>query len=78
MASTYVGSMLFKASVAFLAARSCQKLNNPLMILTIQIAIPNSSVPLNMATAPEIQSKMAIILIKFLKKAFHSDSSLAF
>ncbi len=67
--------MLFNASVARLAARSCQKLNKPLIMFTIQMAIPNSSVPLIMAIAPEIQSRIAIVLIKFLKNVFHCDFS---
>ena len=76
--STYVGNMLFKASVARLAARSCQKLNKPLITLTSQMAIPSSSVPDTIAIKPEIQSKIAIILVKFFKKVRHSDSAAAF
>lgn len=42
------------------------------------MAIPNSNVPETIAINPDIQSKIAIILEKFLKNVFHSDSAAAF
>lgn len=42
------------------------------------MAIPNSNVPETIAINPDIQSKIAIILEKFFKNVFHSDSAAAF
>lgn len=42
------------------------------------MAIPNSNVLETIAINPDIQSKIAIILEKFLENIFHSDSAAAF